>query len=505
MPSPDRPNVLLLMTDQHRPDAMGCYGNPLDLTPNLDALGREGAVFDNCYVQNPLCCPSRYSLLTGRYPHAHGVRANWYAPRPGETSFGHRLGRAGYRTSMIGKMHLTPWHDNFGFDGRVIAEPKFDRDVPDDYQRFLQKHGWDRSRLYDTDDPAYIHDGTATTSKLPQELHIDAFVGRGVCEYLRRVDGPFCCVGSFLSPHNPYDPPAPYDELYRDAELPPRNMTAGEVGRKPREAYDYINKLLGWPTGSDGLSDEQVRRMKASYYATCTLVDDWVGRIVEVLKEQSQYENTLIVYTSDHGDLLGDHGLLYKQCFYEQSVRVPLIVHAPKMVRPQRVKDLVEQIDLFSTFCDAAGASEGDGRQGRSLMPLLRGELDGPHREAAFSENWFGRMARSGDHKLVYYPGKPHGELYDLVADPDEQENLWDDPAAAGVKARLKGLLLDWAFTSEDPLPKPVRPSHFDAHPRHLHLDDGGRAAEDRRQAWYLEGMEDLYEDWAFSEPGKLR
>ncbi|MCL5745580.1 MAG: sulfatase-like hydrolase/transferase, partial [Acidobacteria bacterium] len=313
------PNILILMTDQQRPDSLGCYGSKVALTPNIDRLANQGVRFDNCYVQNPLCCPSRYSMLTGRYPHSHGVRSNWYAPHSGETSFGHQLSRAGYSTALIGKMHFTPWHDLFGFGGRIIAEAKFDANCPDDYERFLRKHGYSRRQLYDLKSPEYIRDATAVRSKLPQELHIDSFVGRSICEYLDQVRGPFCVLASFLSPHNPYDPPKPYDELFLKAQFPPRNMYPGEVDEKPREAYNYINRRLGWPHRTDQLTPEQLQITKAYYYSTCTLVDDWVGRVLDVLKRRGLDSNTVILSTSDHGDLLGDHGLIYKQCFYEQS------------------------------------------------------------------------------------------------------------------------------------------------------------------------------------------
>ncbi len=144
-----KPNILFILPDQQRPDSLGCYGSEVAITPTVDWLAQTGVRFDNCYVQNPLCCPSRYSVLTGRYPHTHGVRANWYAPRVNEVSFAHQLGRVGYNTAAIGKMHLTPWYDNFGFDGRIIAEAKFHVDCPDDYARFLHVHGYSRRMLYD--------------------------------------------------------------------------------------------------------------------------------------------------------------------------------------------------------------------------------------------------------------------------------------------------------------------------------------------------------------------
>lgn len=499
-----QPNILFLMTDQQRPDSLGCYGNPVARTPNLDQLAERGVVFNNCYVQNPLCCPSRYSILTGRYSHNHRVRSNWYKPQEGEQSFGHRLKTVGYRSALIGKMHFTPWNDLFGFDGRVIAESKFHTNCPDDYARFLRRHGLGRADLYDQKSPAYVQSCTAVKSRVPQELHIDSFVGRGIIEYLRNARGPFVLFGSFPSPHNPYDPPAPYDELFLDVALPPRNMTPGEVERKPREVYEYINNRLKWPFRTDELTEQQLQLSRAYYYSLCTFVDDWVGRIVDVLKETGLYENTIIVYTSDHGDLLGDHGIVYKQSFYEQSVRVPLIVHAPSRFEPRRVNDLVESIDLFATFCELGGAWPGEGQQGKSLLPLLEGRNGVLHREAVFSESSFSRMVRMGEHKLVYYPGRPYGELYNLTDDPEEQRNLWDDPGAQVVKRELKDVLLDWAFSSEDPLPLPIRSDHFDESPRDQRSLDG-RAVESERQSWYIQDMLGLYEGWEFSENGVLR
>lgn len=500
----ERPNILLLMTDQQRPDSLGCYGSPVARTPNLDRLAREGVLFENCYVQNPLCCPSRYSLLTGRYPHSHGVRSNWYAPRPGEQSFAHQLGRVGYHTAAIGKMHFTPWHDTFGFDGRIIAEAKFAVDTPDDYERFLRRHGTSRKNLYDLDSPEYIRNATAVKSKLPQQLHIDSFVGRSIVEYLWSARPPFCCAASFLSPHNPYDPPAPYDSMFTGVRFPPRNMYPGEASEKPPEAYEYINNRLKWPIKTDQLSPEQIQLTKSYYYGTCTLVDDWVGRILEVLRTRNLTDNTIILYTSDHGDLLGDHGLIYKQCFYEQSVKVPLIVHAPSRFRPRRVSDPIEALDIFSTVCELGRAWPGAGRQSRSLVPLLDGRSGYLHREAVFSENHFGRMVRHGSYKMVYYPGKPYGELYNLAEDPDEAVNLWTRLDGSPVKQRLKDLLLDWAFTSEDPLPLPVRPDHYDQSPRDYEMV-AGHTAELQRQHWYLDDLVPLYQDWDFRENGVLR
>ncbi len=501
----ERPNILLIMADQMRPDSLGCYGNDVVMTPNIDGLARGGVTFDNCYVQNPLCCPSRYSILTGRYPHCHGVLSNWYGPRPGETSFAHQLSRVGYHTGAIGKMHLTPWHAAFGFGGRIIAESKFHVDCPDDYERFLNLHGTSRTELYDFGSEEYIQNCTAVRSKVPQELHIDSFVGRANCEYLESAKEPYCLFTSFPGPHNPYDPPSPYDELFIDKSLPKRNMGKDEVKSKPKEAYNYINNRLRWPFRTDELTDEQIHLTKAYYYSNNTLIDDWIGQMMEVLRREGLYEKTVVIFTSDHGDMLGDHGLVYKQCFYEQSVRAPLIIHAPERFQPGRSSALVESIDLFNTICQLGGAWPGEGRQGRSLIPLLENrQRRSEHRTAAFSENYFGRMVRHGNQKMVYYPGRPYGELYDLDDDPDEQHNLWDEPDARDVKRTLKDLLLEWSFTSEDPLPLPVRPDHYDGSPRHMIMVDG-HTAEGPRQNWQFDHLDDLYNTWRFSSDGVLR
>jgi arylsulfatase A-like enzyme len=244
--------------------------------------------------------------------------------------------------------------------------------------------------------------------------------------------------------------------------------------------------------------------MKSHYYALNTLVDDWIGRIVEVLKEQGQYDNTIIIYTSDHGDLLGDHGLIFKQCFYEQSVKAPLIIHAPTRFQARRVYDLVESLDIFSTICELGQAWPGEGIHGKSLVPLLRGEVGYTHRHAAFSENYFGKMVRHEQYKMVYYSGKSYGELYDLETDPFERHNLWKALEDSAVKRRLKDLLLEWMAVTEDQLPLPVRPDHFDNTPRQRTMRDGATALCER-QPWYLDDLFPLYNTWILQETGIRR
>jgi len=486
-----KPNILFLLTDQQRPDSLGSYGSKEAKTPAIDALAENGVVFDNCYVQNPLCCPSRYSIVTGLYPHEHGVISNWYAPRDTVESFGHALGRSGYNTSLIGKMHFTPWQDCFGFDGRIIAEAKSHTNCPDDYEMFLRRHNTSREKLYDKSNPEYVRKCTAVDSKVPKELHIDSFVGMSVIEYLKKVEGPFCSFASFLSPHNPYDPPEEYKALFEEADLPKKSMAVNEIENKPREAYDYINNRLKWPFKTDELTNQQVALVKRNYYALNTLIDDWIGEIVNTLKERGLYDDTIIIYSSDHGDLLGDHGLVYKQCFYEQSVKAPLIIHCPKLYKPGRSSALVESLDLYQTIIDMGGAQATQKTHSKSLVPLLLGKTDF-HRETAISENYFGTMIRWERYKMVYYAGKTYGELYNLEEDPNEFNNLWECPEYDLLKHDLKGKILDWyAMTAATDL-KPVRKDHYDNTELEYDMVAGGTKLKEH-QSWQLPFMYDFY------------
>ena len=496
-----KPNILILMVDQQRPDSLGCYGSKIAKTPNIDAIASDGILFENCYVQNPLCCPSRYSMLTGQYPHCHGVVANWYEPRPDQKSFAEYLGRAGYQSAAIGKMHLTPWYDNFGFDGRIIAEQKSDIGRVDDYGDFLKKNGLTQKDLYPWDNE-YLRQCTAVDSKAPADYHIDTFVGKSVCEYLNRIDTgvPFCCMGSFVSPHNPYDPPKPYNKMFDNVKFPPINMTAGEVDRKPREAYNYINRVISedWGVTTDKLSNEQLHLIWSKYYSLNSFLDQWVGRIIETLKNRGLYDNTVIIYTSDHGDMLGDHGLIFKQCFYEQSVKVPLIIHCPERFKPKRVENPVELIDLFNTICDLGNTRKATDVQSKSLLGILDGQKDYSYRDAVFSENYFGKMIRMDNWKMVYYIGKDYGELYNLQKDTEEQDNLWDNSKYSDVKNKLKLRLLDWVTASQETVYLPTREKHHDISYRDYIMIDGASRESDVKP-WHLNGFEDIYRKWNFT------
>jgi len=243
--------------------------------------------------------------------------------------------------------------------------------------------------------------------------------------------------------------------------------------------------------------------MKAYYYSLVTFVDDWVGRIVEVLKEEGLYENTVIIFSSDHGDLLGGHGLVFKQSFYEQSVKNPLIIHTTAMFKPRRINDLIELMDIYSTICELGRAWIGEGIQGKSLVPLLQEKENYHHHKAVFSENWFGCMIRYQNYKLTYYPGKPYGELYDLAEEPLEQYNIWKKLDGSKIKNELKDILLEWAFTSEDPLPLPIRIGHQDSTTLYTYLHNCRSVISDS-QPWHLDNLITLYKHSDFKESGNF-
>ena len=231
--------------------------------------------------------------------------------------------------------------------------------------------------------------------------------------------------------------------------------------------------------------------MKKAYYETNTLIDDWVGKIIQTLKDRKLYDDTIIIYSSDHGDLLGDHGLVYKQCFYEQSVKAPLIIHNPKRFKPRCINSLVESLDLYSTIIDMTGSQPTQETHSKSLLPILEGCKD-TIRDEAFSENYFGVMVRFSHYKGVYYRGKEYGELYDLEKDPNELNNLWNDKHYSHVKAQVKDRILKWSLKTSETGLTPVRGDHFDNTPVQYKMKNGA-AHKKERQTWQLPFMKEFY------------
>ncbi|WP_350274989.1 sulfatase-like hydrolase/transferase [Kribbella sp. HUAS MG21] len=467
---PARPNILLICTDQQRYDAVRAYGNDHVQTPNLDRLARDGVLFENCYVQNPVCAPSRATLMTSRYPHAHGLWANGVQLPDQEQFFTKALADDGYDCGLVGKLHLSACKD-----GRL--EPRHDdgfrvfRWAHDPYPGSSenQYHRWLRAKYPELYDQALEGGGF---DNLPTEAHYSRWVGNETVDFLRSARDrtkPFCFIANFFDPHHGFGAPKEYLDRYVADDLPRPVTRDGELAGKPPILTEASKEsYAGHARGYTTYTEDELQQTKAAYYAMVSLVDDEVGRILDALEAEGLAGNTIVVFTSDHGEMLGDHQLMLKgPMMYECAVRVPLIVRWPgQLPAGERRSELVQWIDLAPTFLDAAGVPPLPHGQGTSLLPLARGDEDAVPRGWALCEYRNSghpydpavhtTMLRADRWKLVVYHGAPAtdrertGELYDLVADPDELDNLWDAPGHREVRFALQEQLLDVLVATED-------------------------------------------------------
>jgi len=477
----DRPNIVIFYADQHRADAVG-WDHPSIPTPNLNRLAEAGMLFEQSFCQYPVCTPSRMSLLTGQYVHTHGVPRNNAGLPPGAPTFAHALRAAGYSTACIGKMHFYPTYAAYGFDHMELAEQDGPGRFEDDYHRFLAARG--RLDLHDLIDQRhefrsfapseYWQTFGARPSDLPEELHSTTWIGERACAWLRNAEPPFCAWVGFIKPHHPFDPPASWLE---------RMPAASELPLLPGWTEAIPAQDAGKPGYFDfsTLDEATLRHVMRHYYATIAHMDAWIGRAIEVL-EQRGLGNTIIVYTADHGELLGYHHLLLKGGYlYEPLVRAPLVISELEgtrgWLRGSRTDALVESVDVTATILEAAGASPLPRSHGRTLTPLLRGEAL-EHRAAVFAQNR-GQdmlMLRTREWKLIESSHPRDRMLFHLEDDPLELNNLIDEPAAAEVAADLRTRLL--RRLAGDMRPQPYRLD--DAYYRRASLEYYIQAAENR-------------------------
>ncbi|MEV4539496.1 sulfatase [Asanoa sp. NPDC049518] len=428
-----RPNVILIISDQLRRQALGCYGDPNVSTPHIDALAAAGTRFDAASSTYPVCVPYRFTLMTGEYAHTRFIPSIEWRMSPAERTLADELNEAGYTTALFGKWHL---YGNFGhYPGHNVVKASR-TPVPRPFQgRFERFGGFDICN--DPWDTFYWNEDDPTPHR------IDGFQTDGLfdlaIEHLSQVgERPFATVLSVEPPHPIFTAPESYLERWKDREIVLRDNV--ELGK------DYNKR---GPHGRDLIDDLRV------YYAMIENLDDNVGRLVEALRANGQLDNTVIALTADHGELLGSHGLLAKQRPWEESLGIPLIVSGagtPASVVP----DPVCTEDLFPTLLGLAGVTPRDPKPGLDLSPLVRGEADGIDREGVLlefvaemrpglpfhDETWRGIRTRRYKYTVL---GDAHGgrpwQLFDLENDPYEQANLVDDPAHADEAARLHGLL----------------------------------------------------------------
>ncbi|CAN5814596.1 sulfatase-like hydrolase/transferase [soil metagenome] len=476
---PEKPNILFICTDQHRFDALGCYGNPYIQTPNVDALAAEGVLFEQCYVQNPVCAPSRASLVTGQYPSAHGLWGNGVTLPDDAELFSTALAKDGYDCGMIGKMHLS--HCFAGRTESRLADDGYrfykwahdpSHSSPDnDYHQWLREaHPAHFERVKDNGQRERHQ--AAGFDTMPTEAHYSRWASERANELLaeqRDRHEPFFLWVNFFDPHHPFVAPQEYLDRYAPATLPDPIGYPGELETKPEiQRLASAESYAGHARGFGSHSLDEIRQIVAAYYAMVSLIDDEVRRILDSLDDLDLAEDTLVIFTSDHGEMLGDHQLLLKApMLYDPAVRVPLIMRWPgHLPAGERRAELVQWIDLNPTILDAAGLDPLPASQGMSLLPLARGDADAEPRGWAFCEYLnsghpydppvFISMLRHGRYKLIVEHGPPAttrertGELYDLIADPHELHNLWDAPVHADTRICLERKLLDVLVATRD-------------------------------------------------------
>ena len=434
------------MDDQHRHDYLSAAGATFVRTPNLDRLAERGIRFSQCVTNAPVCAPARIGLASGYQPARLGcLDNNCYLPRH-ITPYYARLRDAGYRVGCVGKLDLAkpdPYNGRhgdrprvfgWGFTHPVECEGKMHAGMADQprgpYGFWLQEQGlFKRFRAdYAARRARGWIEGASHDSILPEDAFEDAYIGRRAVEWMDTVpdDYPWHLFVSFVGPHDPFDPPREYADRYRCAAIPPA-IRGNEEG-KPA----WVNARRR------DLSEDEVAVTRRQYCAAIELIDDQVGRIIEAVERRDMAEDTIVVFASDHGEMLGDHGLYTKSVPYEAALRVPLIAAGPGIAGGRTSDALVELIDVNPTLCGLAGLPAQEGLDASDFSAVLTGDRS-THREEAASALREFRLVRTADHKLVvHHTGET--ELYDLENDPEELENVaadWPD-AVNALRRRLQ-------------------------------------------------------------------
>jgi choline-sulfatase len=460
------PNILLVMSDQHRADMLGCAGDASMHTPTLDRLAGEGVRFSRVSCQGPLCMPSRASFMTERYVRDHGVYTNWEEISQDCPTYTKALREAGYHTSLLGKAHLyrdeiitvdhiddmAPRLQALGFAEVFETGDKFMGKKPSRYTDFLatqglletyRQHIADRSYQGENEDGRNATKSVpmwdATPMPLPLSAYVDTWHGTEAVRWLEEYDRPepfFLFVG-FPGPHDPWDAPAEAVERYRDVDISMPSSTTRPTFEGTGRYEHLLNAFLGL-ADTLTLSDDAIRHMRRAYAADISVIDHAVGLMLDALERRGLLDDTWVVYTTDHGEMAGNHGLLSKCVLYEQAVRVPLIIRPPVGCAPRVVDSLVEQLDVPATVRAMAGAPDLPASEGRSLLECVRDGAPGPARPVAVSENWGFASFETERHKLVVdEDAVAPCQLFDLAEDPAEDHNLLADPAAAAVVDEL--------------------------------------------------------------------
>lgn len=491
-----RKNVLFIMCDQLRYDYLGCTGHPTIRTPNIDALAARGVIFGQTYCQSPICGPSRMSTYTGRYASSHGALSNFAPLRLGERNIDDHLNPLGVRTTLVGKTHVIPDRaglSRLGIDldsevGRRHAQAGFEAYERDDgvhpdgmvkpelaYNAYLRSQGYDEdpnpwhwaANSVDTGQDVrsgFFNDQVHLPARVADEHSETPYMTRRAMDFLSEDDGetPWLLHLSYIKPHWPYVAPAPYHEMYSDADVIPAVRSEAELADTNPLARHFMQRVAGRTFSREGAREKIIK----AYMGLITQIDDQLGLLFDFMDKRGLMDETMIVFTSDHGDYLGDHWMGDKDYFHAPSVRIPLIIadpHASADATRGTVDDaLVESIDLLPTFVDYFGGTvQRNILEGRSLMPRLRGE-DLAWRDQAISEYDYscqvfrpetGRlpldcrsyMVATREWKFIHAPGFPPA-LFDLVNDPQELTDLGQSPDHEDIRREMFTRLADWAL-----------------------------------------------------------
>lgn len=471
------PNIVFVMADQLSANSVGCYGSGLSSTPTMDKLAAQGVIFNRCYASSPVCAPNRANILTGRSPAIHGIIGNNFVLTQDNPTYAHVLQDNGYRTGGFGKFHQTPMQSPLpeslhylGFEESVLTEdPKLgpwldwvEKYHPDHYRAalavswpmpYMKEYGENKIDISQHWQAAYAEYVAPLqqksnwrymyTSPLPKEIHQTTYITDCSLAFMRRhqenyADQPFFCHVSYVDPHDPYDPPEPYDQMFDPNEMKSPISTPMSVKNNPllNEVRDrfYFAELDHKP--------EVVKQLRAKYHGSLRFVDDQIARIVQYLDENDMWENTILIFTTDHGDMMGDHGLISKGNFhYDGSIRCPLIVKGAGIGRGIVSERLTCAFDFFPTFCDLASVELRPPLEGCSFIDSLYGideENDG--RVCITVEMQKVRTIITQDRwRLTVYDDNHEGELYHLAEDPEERNNLF---SVSDVRAKKEELLL---------------------------------------------------------------
>lgn len=462
----DRPNILLITADQLRWDCLGCMGNEVIQTPNIDEIASRGVLFRNSFSPDPICVPARASIMTGNYPQiCTGTKRNGGKIKDDQPLLTEVLKGVGYRTYAMGKLHFVPYsppgqprlvhgfeHVDLHESGRLIGQydPEGKLEGLEDYFDYLKTVGWGG---YTRSHGIGNNDVRPCTSPLPKEHYVDHWIAdctiRQIDRHAQEFSGrPFFMWMSSPKPHSPYDPPRPYDNIYDPRQMPkPFGSSKDLADRNPSiEQTRYTHALTT-------LSSAAWQVIRSYYYGNITFLDAMIGRVVNHLKAKNLLDNTLILFAADHGDLLGDFGSSFKANHLNGSVRVPFIVAGPGVAKGKVSDALVGLQDILPTFASFAGADIGKPVQGKDLSGYLE-NVSIPVRDVFYSttEGGFGQsaMVTDGKWKYIYSEANATEEMYDQINDPGELHNLANNSGHEDKKVDMQSLLRQFAIEFKD-------------------------------------------------------